>query len=184
MRHTARRMLGQTQTAIWHSIGLMLCLILSACASTPPQDAAVPVELSFKVVASVNPDLHGRPSPIVVRIYELKSAAHFEQATFFDLQDKDQIALAGDMVAREELVLRPGETRVVSRKGSIDGRFIGLLAGYRDLEHSIWRATVEAPSVAVMKRRWLGLGPMPSLDPVPIAVTIDRAAIRVAPQPK
>ena len=39
---------------------------------------------------SVNPDRGGRPSPIVVRVYELKSVAAFNSADFFSLFDKEQ----------------------------------------------------------------------------------------------
>lgn len=56
------------------------------------------------------PNGNGRPSPIVVRLFELKHPVTFENADFFSLYERAKETLAPDLVASEEIELRPGES--------------------------------------------------------------------------
>ena len=111
--------------------------LLWGCASgTKPTS----VDIQLTGDATVNPDSRNRPSPVMVRIYELKTPATFESADFFSLFDKDRETLAADMNTRDEFVLQPGQTLSLKREAKPDTRFIAVLAAYRDLERSRWRA--------------------------------------------
>src|SRR5262245_41026995 len=81
------------------------------CGSSPPL-----LRGAIKVDTRVNPDRGGRPSPIVVRIYELKSVAAFNGADFFSLYDKEQETLGSELIGREEYQLHPAETRQYRRQ--------------------------------------------------------------------
>jgi type VI secretion system protein VasD len=87
----------------------------------------------------------GRASPVVVRVYELKSLALFNTADFFSLFEKERETLGTELVGREEYDLRPAETRPYQRQLQPDTRFIGVVAAFRDLEKSSWRASVAVP---------------------------------------
>lgn len=100
---------------------------------------------SIKAEPSVNPDRGGRPSPIVVRVYELKGIAAFNNADFFSLFDKEQEALSGELVGREEYQMQPGETRQYSRQLQPETKFVGVVGAFRDLDQSRWRQTVPIP---------------------------------------
>ena len=119
---------------------LGVALLLSACGSAPPKPASVTgtVEAS----AQVNPSASKRPSPILIRVYELKSVATFNGADFMSLYQRDQAELGGDFVAREEFVLAPGETRAFRKTLSPDTHFLGVVAAFRDLDRSTWRSVV------------------------------------------
>ncbi|MGY4828941.1 type VI secretion system lipoprotein TssJ [Sphaerotilaceae bacterium SBD11-9] len=110
-----------------------------------------PATLTATVVASaqVNPDARKRPSPVMVRVFELKSPTSFDQADFVSLFEKEQAVLGADLLGRDEFVLRPGESRSVSKPLSPDTRFIGVMVGYREIERARWRAVVP---VAVGKK--------------------------------
>ncbi|MDE2047635.1 MAG: type VI secretion system lipoprotein TssJ [Betaproteobacteria bacterium] len=119
---------------------LLVCsCVVAACASAPKAPA---ISATLSAAADVNPDVNGRASPIMVRVYELKTPATFEGSDFFSLFDKDRQILAADLLARDEFVMRPGETRTIERSGNPDTRYLAVLVGYRDIEHSIWRAHV------------------------------------------
>ena len=127
------------------SVGL-LSLALSValtggCGSSPPL-----LQGAIKVDPTTNPDLRGRPSPIVVRVYELKSLAAFSSADFFSLFEKESETLGGDLVGREEYDLRPAESRPYQRQLQPDTKFIGVVAAFRDLENSRWRQAVAVPA--------------------------------------
>ncbi len=128
----------------------MFSVVLTGCATGPAP--SLPTELSVSVVATAraNPDTRGRPSPVVVRIYELKTPAQFNAADFFSLNDKEQATLGAELLHREELVVSPGEIKQLKRKIAADARALGVVVAYRDLERSVWRAThaLEAPKEA------------------------------------
>jgi type VI secretion system protein VasD len=100
---------------------------------------------SIKAEANTNPDVRGRPSPIVVRVYELRALGAFDSADFFSLFEKESETLGGELVGREEYDLRPAETRPYRRQLQPDTKFIGVVAAFRDLENSRWRQTAPVP---------------------------------------
>jgi type VI secretion system protein VasD len=113
--------------------------MLVACASGPkPTQVAGAIEVS----AEANPSPSGRPSPLQVRVYELKSAAAFNSADFMSLYERDAATLGPEMVAREEFVLSPGASRPYTKTLAPDTRFLGFVAAYRDLDHAKWRTTL------------------------------------------
>lgn len=114
-------------------------LVLAGCAGAPkPAQVAGTIEAS----AQLNPSASKRPSPVLVRVYELKSAASFNSADFMSLYERDQQALATDLLGRDEYLVAPGESKKFNKTLSPDTRFIGVLAAFRDLERSRWRSVV------------------------------------------
>jgi type VI secretion system protein VasD len=97
------------------------------------------------VSSDVNPDASGRASPIVVRLFQLRNDGEFAAADFFALYDKEKETLGASLVAREEYVLAPGETRTLDLAVNPDARFIGALAAYRDIRAAHWRALTRTP---------------------------------------
>ena len=129
-------------------IALAFACALTACVSSDPKTAKEPVKLELSVVASagVNPDDQKRAAPIVVRIYELKTDGVFNSADFFSLQDKDKTALADDLVTRQQFQLRPGESKSIKTRADPATTSVGILAAYRDLPNSVWRAVYPLPA--------------------------------------
>lgn len=111
----------------------------SGCASAPKPLLA---RLSIEAAPGLNPDLRGRPSPLAVKILELKTLTAFERADFFSLFDRERETLGAELVARDEVVLKPGDRIIQERKLAPDVKFIGVLAGFRDLERSQWRLAI------------------------------------------
>jgi len=121
-----------------------------APAPVPSITIAAPVEAKIKAVmtiaagADANPDATGRPSPVVVRVYQLKTDASFNGAEFFALFDDDQKVLGAELISRDEFVLTPAERRTIEVVVSDETRFVGAIAAYRDIRHSQWRALAAA----------------------------------------
>ena len=108
-----------------------------ACGSGPK-----PTRLNGSIVAAadLNPSVSDRPSPLVLRLFELRAATAFNQADFLALYQADQATLGAELVQRDELVLQPGETRPYQRQLNPDTRFFGVLGAYRNLERAVWRS--------------------------------------------
>jgi len=108
-----------------------------ACSSVPK---ATTVNGSIEAATGLNPSVTQRPSPLMIRIYELKSAAAFNQADFMSLYQSDQVTLGADLLAKEEMMLQPGESRQYTKKLSAETRFVGVFGAYRNLEQATWRS--------------------------------------------
>ena len=124
------------------AIALACAVAIAGCASPPPPPKPTAVKASLQASATVNPDIHKRPSPVVVRVYELKSSAAFDAADFLSLYERDQATLGAEMAGREEFTLRPGETRPWEKVAGPETRFIGVIAGYRNIERARWKTLI------------------------------------------
>lgn len=121
---------------------LALVLLTSACSALSPYSKMTKLDLSLSASDQLNPDLNGRPSPIVVRLIELKNPVAFENADFFSLYERAKESLSPDLVASEEIELRPGEIRELKLSVNEGSRYVGVLAAYRDLPETRWRYVV------------------------------------------
>ena len=80
--------------------GALLVVAATVSCSTDKGLKTTPIKFVIQADQLVNPNVEGEPSPIVVRIYELKSTTNFAQAQFFELFDNDAKRLGPDLVAR------------------------------------------------------------------------------------
>ncbi|CAI8954187.1 type VI secretion system protein VasD [Pseudomonas sp. IT-P253] len=124
-------------------------LILAGCSSLSPYSHVTKLNLRLTASDQLNPDLNGRPSPIVVRLFELKHPVTFENADFFSLYEHAKESLAPDLVVSEEIELRPGETVEMKLSVQEGSRYVGVLAAYRDLPETKWRYTVKVTPAGV-----------------------------------
>ncbi|MBL8316490.1 MAG: type VI secretion system lipoprotein TssJ [Rubrivivax sp.] len=115
-------------------------VLLGAGCSSAPKVASVAG--SIQAAADLNPSVSQRPSPLLLRVYELKTAAGFNQADFMALYQSDAATLGADMVSREEFTLQPGETRPYNKQLGPETRFLAVFAGFRNLEKARWRVAV------------------------------------------
>ena len=117
----------------------LLCVLLVSCASKPPPPVMTPVVITLVGGADINPDARGRASPLTARVFALKTTGAFESADFFSLFEKDQATLGAEMVQREELLLRPGDSKKLEMTLAPDVKAIAVMAAYRDLDRARWR---------------------------------------------
>jgi type VI secretion system protein VasD len=132
----------RSRRALFTTAWLAAVTVLAGCAGAPKPPKPTQVEGTIAASPGLNPSVNQRPSPLLVRIYELRSPTAFNQADFMSLYQGDQAALAADLVVREEIMLQPGESRPFTRQLNPDTRFIGVIGAYRNLERATWRAVV------------------------------------------
>ena len=120
-----------------------LCMItaLTACSSLPWISPPTSIDALVVATFEINPDANGRPSPLVVRIYELKSLSAFNDADFFKLYDEEVATLGGDLLSREEFEFTPGEGREIIHNAHEQARFFAVVAAYRNIDQASWRAS-------------------------------------------
>src|SRR5215475_3587042 len=126
----------------------ILAVVTAACSSPPP-----PAVLTLTVIggADQNPGPKGDPAPVAVRLFQLNDPAKFERSDVFALTEREQQTLGSESQGSEEFVLRPGETRVVTRERKKGVQFVGVVVWFRDIDKAPkWRAdaavTASGPS--------------------------------------
>lgn len=141
-------------------VGIFAGVALSGCPSGVKVNTGdreklpIPLEITLGALENVNPTTAGRPSPIIVKIFELSNDSRFQSADYFELMGQGAASLEGDELSSEEHVLLPGEVKVVRKRAMLESKFLGVAAGYRDLGGSTWRAVVPLPEPYLAGRLW------------------------------
>lgn len=135
-----------TRRSLVASAGAVSLLGLVGCGRGQPQQPQTKLAINVFADSSINPNEDGTPSPVVVRVYTLKGDAAFNQADYFDLLDNDTDALGADLIAKQEIELKPGDQQVLDRPTTKEAEFIGVIVGFRDISAAQWRTTFELKS--------------------------------------
>jgi type VI secretion system protein VasD len=123
----------------------LAALPLISCASHGADDR-VQTRTLLSASNDTNPDINGRPSPVVLRVFQLRNDGEFGRADFLALSLHEKDALGTSLIGVEEFELRPGE-RLETRIGlSRDARYIAAIAEFRDLNSGQWRTLRTRPS--------------------------------------
>ncbi len=127
--------------------GLAAACLLSACGGAPVVEPPAPVTVVVEARASpsVNPDVDGRPSPVVVRVYSLADDATFTKSEFFALWERELETLSAALLGRRELVLVPGGRQELQFKLDPQVHVIGTAAALREFRGATWKAGVAVP---------------------------------------
>ena len=144
--------------------GVLGIIGISACATGPEPIKAV---YSIKSSAQLNPDNNNRPSPVVVRFYELQSPGMFESAEFFALYSDEAKTLGKTLIARKEVQVWPSENRDITEELQPGTRAIGIVAAFRNLSSNKWRSVI----------------PVVEGKPVSAQVTLETTSIFVKTKP-
>ncbi len=112
--------------------------------AAPPQ-AKVKAPMTITVAREANPDRNGRPSQVVLRIYQLRTDAKFLAAELLPLYESDEKVLGQELITVDEFELQPSDVKTIEVSLSPDARFVGAIVPFRDDRKSTWRALVPAP---------------------------------------
>ena len=116
---------------------LLLTSLLTGC-GTPGHN----VTITTHSAKYLNPDIRGNPSPLLLTLLALRSSVGFNQASYRQLQNNSVSALNNNLIDKQSIELRPGETQKMTQSITSDTRYIGLIAAYRNIDQARWRALV------------------------------------------
>lgn len=118
---------------------IAMLLLLSACGGAPKRES---LDMQVAATVDVNPDMQGRPSPIILHILELSSTEQFNRLDYMSLTQPSGAALGADMLGKNQLVLQPGDSKPLPMELNPLTTAIGLVAGYRDIDNAVWRKVI------------------------------------------
>jgi len=131
-------------------------LFLFGCASTPKERA---LEGGIYTSADLNPDHNNRPSPVVLRVYQLSSKVNFVNADFFSLYDDAQALLAKDLISVEERELLPGAHYKYNLELDPETNYVGIVVAFREIDKAQWISVAQVP-----EKEWFDLINKPVIE--------------------
>ncbi len=101
------------------------------------------LKVEFIAESDTNPDDLDTPSPLFVRMYELKTDKSMMKADFLGIYEQDKKILGADLVATHRLKpLKPGEVRTEQFVLKKETRFVGFYAEFSKFRESKFKLIV------------------------------------------
>ncbi|MBD1556920.1 type VI secretion system lipoprotein TssJ [Vibrio sp. S9_S30] len=135
-------------------VSLFFAFLLTGCSVA---NYVVPAyaTLEFEVSNKANPDLNGRPSPVVIHVYEITSNTLFESQDFFALYEKPEEVLGPDLIHKQEFTFAPGSVEQYEVSMNAEVQYVGVIAAYRDIENANWRKIIPVDKTGYNKHKLL-----------------------------
>jgi type VI secretion system protein VasD len=111
---------------------------LTQCGAPPPPS----LELTIAGGADQNPDQAGQPTAVAIRVFQLASDTAFNRADVFALTEREAATLGADDLGSEEIVISPGEQRIIKHPLKAGARTLGVVVLFREIDRATWRAQV------------------------------------------
>lgn len=141
-----------------------LCLFLTACSSTTENN--VDFRYLISAASDINPDIEGKPSSVIVRVYQLTNKINFENANYNELFESNHNALGTEFITLNEYFVDPDSKNDVDLKISENAKFIGVVVGYRSVDMVTWRTVMTVPEGSF----WRGSG---------LEIKVEKLSVRV-----
>ncbi|HHX8508185.1 TPA: type VI secretion system lipoprotein TssJ [Vibrio diabolicus] len=127
---------------VYQYILLLISMVLFGCSAA---NLVVDPYSDLEITANhnINPDSNGRPSPVVVYVFELTSNTLFESQDFFSIYEESEKVLGPDLVNKYEISLTPGQKETYQASMSPKTEYLGIVAAFRDIENSNWRQVIK-----------------------------------------
>ena len=182
------RWLGKGSRSWQGALVAAAVLVLTACGflggTTEPQ----PVAGRILVMPGLNPNAEGRPSPVTIRLYQLRDREAFLDASLQELVMQDTDTLGAALLARDSFELCPvemeateastggarapcqGEEREVTQVFSPEARYLAVMAEFFAVRDPAaqWRAVAALPQ-----------GGVEALNEATFTITLDGARVAV-----
>ena len=146
LRDTAQRQIP------WVNTSMVVNFMFNPGPAPQPAGPKRNLQLLVQAQRSLNTDARNVSASLALRVYVLRDASGFEKASFDNLYDDDAATLGSNVLVRENLHLRPGETRELALEVSTDARAVAVFGAFREIEHSQWRAILPLPAGALAPR--------------------------------
>ncbi len=110
-------------------------------------EQATVVKLYVRSTKDINPDISGKPSPVRLQIYQLKSDHLFMNTDYYSLNSDPKEALGTTYISHEEYEILP-DAWVPIKEIELNAKTeaIGVLAFFNDMDNSEWRTAKDVKS--------------------------------------
>ena len=135
----------------------LICLLFGCGGQqlpTIPKCKVAGLEASLTAAQRLNMDEEGNSLPLVVRMFQLKSATAIKNADFEAMWQDPKEALGEDLLSVAEMTLFPDQTEVREIPRESDARYVAVMGVFRKQTGTTWRAwkRIQTPNAAECKR--------------------------------
>jgi type VI secretion system protein VasD len=116
-------------------VQIFIASFLASCASSQ-------VKVAMSSGPQLNPDANHQSLPVVARIYQLKDKQQFDAANFNTLWKDDNKYLGQDLLSKEEILIYPGDKKIIPMIRHENAQYIAVVALFRDYKQGNWRTVV------------------------------------------
>lgn len=116
-------------------VPLALVSHLAGCGGPSPTR----LNLTIQTTAQVNPNSIGRPSPVVVRIFNLANDDEFQTSSFDALYRNNAKGADSSILGSEEYEIAPASSRHINMVLPEGTKNFGMIAAFRQIDHATWR---------------------------------------------
>jgi len=121
---------------------------LSACSSSSEEEDPIEVKLLLKASDNINPSQVSKRNPVVVNLYQLKSADAFKSSQVLDLYEKDISILADDLVNKQILgSVLPKEKRAITLAIAPGTKYIAVFVQFSNYSQAKAKAWLEVKEI-------------------------------------
>ncbi|WP_332909409.1 type VI secretion system lipoprotein TssJ [Shimwellia pseudoproteus] len=118
------------------------------------------LRLDFTARAALNTDTresYSLSEPVMVRVYQLKARETFDRAVYQQLLNEGDILLAGDLLARRDVVITPGGNVSLDMPMAADAQFVAVVGLFRhpDTTKNTWKLVLPRTALDPDKPRVL-----------------------------
>lgn len=102
------------------------------------------LHLDFVAREALNTDARESNSasqPLMIRVYQLRDRKAFDTLVYRQLLKEDETLLTGDLLARRDVVLKPGNAAILDMPMDAAAKFVAVVGLFRqpDMEENSWR---------------------------------------------
>lgn len=114
--------------------------LLAACSSKPQFGAVVSemisndtydIQVKLQVSDKLNPNPEGRPSPLVLQIFQLKDDSKFSQASIDVVLSNPDLELGADLIKVDQTMAFPGKSKEYVFDVNSEAKFLGVVASFQ-----------------------------------------------------
>jgi type VI secretion system protein VasD len=122
--------------------GLLLCGPLWSGCTGPKTKAPQPtlIDAQLSAAADVNANASGQGQPLVLTLYQLASGDRFAQADYFAIAGDPEAVLGKDLLAHEQITIKPKARRRLSVTAADGARVLGVVAAFQAIDQATWQA--------------------------------------------
>lgn len=123
-------------------IFLLVLFLLAGCTSNGSHEPR-PLPTTIVSNSNINPNYEGRPSPLVVVVYQLSSTAAFDSLDFLELYRQAKTSLDADLISKDEFEIAPNQTKNFMLFIDAKTQYLGIIGAFSQVDSSIWRQKIK-----------------------------------------
>lgn len=117
---------------------LLIVFLFTSCSSKPTH-----LVLEIKSSSSLNPDINGVPSPLMLTFYELESAEKFMKYDYWTLSKNAGENLSEDLVSQAKHIITPQQMHTYKILFEDRTKFLGVVGKFRNIKKELaWKYVI------------------------------------------